>query len=683
MEQSCSKAPPPPPPSLARFFHPRIPFPRVLQPKGTFTPMEIPNSYLQYCVTSSTQPTILRRGNGAGTSSDARSRPDTVYRRNDPANRPYVMKKRPQAQVYHCVQCNKNIKYPSKITEHIRKHTGEKAHVCRVCDRSFSQAHTLKAHMLQHSNETPYKCSYCPVEFADLVDKDEHEESHLHPEALSALSNPRILQLELRRQEAPPILEVEDVEEEEDVDADEEGTQMCQIYECPEMCGFQSFDEPEVVAHIQIAHQIAHHHPYETVCWTEEQGGGVETDRPDQKMAELVHEEYTEYFPERFVPQVASESIIHESTSSSATVACTSNWTRGSRMVYSNQEEERMSNAKVMKEEEVEEEHMAYDQLIMQHHLHTDVLDDVAVEGVEEEDGNDVVVEEEDVEEDEPEHVRVIVNPNPPKRGTKSLRDHHEASQAMKEVIMEASTLVMAAPRPQKPIDLYSQNSLDAAAKKRKRAKKSMNVDWIIDAVAKGVDVSEASPHIRKKPTLHKCEYCGRVDKYPSKIRAHMRTHTGEKPFKCEICGMEFSQKTPLRLHLRRHLDQKPYECDVDGCRERFVSGAILKLHIEKKHLMKKKFVCHRGCGRVFSSSYNMRHHEKKCLVPMETYHQQHAIGDESMNGEYIDEDDEEELLEEDGGGRVYMDHLMDPSIVEQIPIAEQHFVEEPVFLHQ
>lgn len=34
-----------------------------------------------------------------------------------------------------------------------------------------------------------------------------------------------------------------------------------------------------------------------------------------------------------------------------------------------------------------------------------------------------------------------------------------------------------------------------------------------------GENVDEASPHNRRKPQMHRCEYCGRVDKYPSKIK--------------------------------------------------------------------------------------------------------------------------------------------------------------------
>ncbi|CAL2029985.1 unnamed protein product [Caenorhabditis brenneri] len=613
---------------------------------------------------------------------------ETVYRRNDPSNRMYRMKKRPPAQVYHCVQCNKNIKYPSKITEHIRKHTGEKPHVCVVCHQSFSQAHTLKAHMLMHEHEKPYKCSFCPMGFALVHQKDEHEEEHMdHPEAIDG-PRPILRPQFFRVRQAPPIQEAEP-------------TQMCQIYECPEMCGFQSFEETEVIEHISIVHS------YDNVCWEEEEQGGsgvgaegsVEDQRnvipqvPDAKMnginvipvqvqPGMIVRNFPnppgrlyEYFSEPFVPEVASEAIIDDATSEdvesnnyhhnhfNGTVAGPSEIPIVSdQILYEGDEEIVEVNTKPeeMKREVIPPD--LYENIIIHQNLE------------EEDEVEECIVNDEIDDDEQEEKVRIILNPNPPKRGTKSLRDHHEATAAMTEMIVDASTLEMAAPT-------RHLKQLYPPGKRRGRGKKKPeNLDWIIDAVAKGVDVNEASPHVRKKPTLHKCEYCGKVDKYPSKIRAHMRTHTGEKPFKCDICGMAFSQKTPMRLHLRRHFDQKPYECDVDGCKERFVSGAILKMHVEKKHLNKKKYVCIRGCGRVFSSAFNQRHHEKKCS--QQTFFSWVDGGggenvetgeeDEESNGEYQDDDEED-----------YMEEMMDPTISDEPIEVTEHFVEEPVFLHQ
>lgn len=578
-----------------------------------------------------------------------------------------------------------------------------------MCSRSFAQAHTLKAHMITHEHETPFKCSYCPMQFQIFADKLEHEDSHLEQPINEVTSTTRtattFIQIDPRRRrvvEAPPILrrrqdeenENEDVDDPNDVvianrdEEEEDGVdQMCQIFECPEMCGFQSFHEHEVVAHIQMA-QHGHHHlnEYETVCWTEE-----EEQIPVEGKTEpvLVHQngypqnsdQLYEYFPEPFVPQVETESIIHHEPANQTTVTHgvdyydnNHNGRVGERILYGDEgdvdeeEDGEMMEHKVIKQEGGGE--IYANNHIFQHHLNNDP------HGLED---DDVVVEEEEEEEEEgPTHMRVVVNPNPPKRGTKSLRDHHEATAAMTEMIVDAETFVMAQPRP-----LKYRVMQDETMDKRKK-KKTMNVDWIIDAVAKGRDVNEASPHVRKKPTVHQCEYCGKVNKYPSKIRAHMRTHTGEKPFKCEICGMTFSQKTPMRLHLRRHLNQAPFPCEMDGCCERFVSASLLKQHIEKKHLMKKKFVCRTGCGRVFSSSYNLRHHEKKCVNVPNTYQQARGGGGaggppgQEFEEDLDDEEDEEEMMEEDG---VYMmGHMME---VEPIPEQHHHFVEEPVFLHQ
>jgi hypothetical protein len=64
-----------------------------------------------------------------------------------------------------------------------------------------------------------------------------------------------------------------------------------------------------------------------------------------------------------------------------------------------------------------------------------------------------------------------------------------------------------------------------------------------IDAVVRRV----ASKSRRRKPTLHQCEDCGKVLKYPSKIAEHRRSHTGERPHICPQCGMGFSQKGALK----------------------------------------------------------------------------------------------------------------------------------------
>ena len=120
--------------------------------------------------------------------------------------------------------------------------------------------------------------------------------------------------------------------------------------------------------------------------------------------------------------------------------------------------------------------------------------------------------------------------------------------------------------------------------------------------------VTHKRTHTGEKP--FKCDLCEYTCTTSGGLVTHKRTHSGEKPHKCNKCDFACTTSGHLVTHKRTHTGEKPYKCDV--CDFACISSGHLVKH-KRIHSGEKPYKCNESeCDYKCSDSGNLARH-KRC----------------------------------------------------------------------
>ncbi|XP_055307885.1 gastrula zinc finger protein XlCGF8.2DB-like [Sitodiplosis mosellana] len=140
------------------------------------------------------------------------------------------------------------------------------------------------------------------------------------------------------------------------------------------------------------------------------------------------------------------------------------------------------------------------------------------------------------------------------------------------------------------------------------------------------------------KVRRYECHLCKEYSTvYKTKLKDHMRVHTGERPFECDHCLKKFTQANHLKVHLKSHTNPRPLKFKCSTCFKIFAQQMEKENHEanrkrrgyecdlcktyttnRKEHLMthmrihtgEKPFRCEK-CSKCFNFKSSINRHQK------------------------------------------------------------------------
>ena len=106
-----------------------------------------------------------------------------------------------------------------------------------------------------------------------------------------------------------------------------------------------------------------------------------------------------------------------------------------------------------------------------------------------------------------------------------------------------------------------------------------------------------------EKPNIY--NQCKFSSYEPRTLMIHVRIHSGEKPNKCSQCNYASHQEGNLKSHLKTHSGEKDYKCDK--CNYKAARSEHLKSHM-KRHT--RLYKCNH-CNDAFNLENDLRSHLK------------------------------------------------------------------------